>query len=63
MGRLGRLPAAGAVSLCFGCGQLAVFTGRGLEVRAVTPDELGELVARPDVQAALAAWRAVLPDA
>ena len=47
-----RVPHPGAISLCWGCGGLAIFTETG--VRLPTPDELEECEAHPDVIAARA---------
>jgi hypothetical protein len=42
-------PAPGDVSICFYCGELAVFTGRGLETRQPTDAERAEILADPGV--------------
>ena len=42
-------PDAGDVSICFGCGELAIFTGHDLETRRPTDDERAEALDEPDV--------------
>lgn len=43
-------PAAGDVSVCLYCGNVAVFTGDGVALRQATAAELGELLAEPEVR-------------
>lgn len=47
-----RPPDAGAVSLCVYCEAVGVFTGKGLESRKPTDEELAEILADPEVQSA-----------
>ncbi len=44
------LPDADSVSLCFYCGNLAMFTGEGMALRQPTAEEQAELMADPEVQ-------------
>jgi len=37
------VPAGGTWCICIGCGEAAIFTGRGLEVREPSPDESSEI--------------------
>lgn len=55
----GKLPEAGDVSVCFGCGRLALFTGRGLELRRPSAGELELMLADDEILAAIAAWEQV----
>lgn len=55
---LGARPSAGDVSICLYCGNIAVFTGRGVELRTPTFDELAELASDPDVRRTVNAVRA-----
>lgn len=45
-------PKAGNISICGGCDGVAMFTGDGLEVRALTDTERVEVLAAPEVQQA-----------
>jgi hypothetical protein len=51
-------PAAGDISLCFECGAVALFTGRGSEIRLPLGEESRSLNADPQVRAAQARIRA-----
>jgi hypothetical protein len=50
-------PEAGDYSICWGCGALAIFTGRGLELRNPTDAEAAEGLANPFVRSARRLWR------
>jgi hypothetical protein len=45
-------PGPGDVSLCFGCSEVAIFTGEGLRTREPTEAERAEVLADPGVVAA-----------
>lgn len=56
----GEQPTAGAVSVCWKCGNLGVFDQSPLgplTIRRPTDDEMREMLADPNVRAALAAHR------
>lgn len=46
-------PVADDVSICVACARPALFTGAGLEIRRPSPDELADIMANPDVLAAV----------
>lgn len=46
-------PHVGAISICVYCGHVAVFTGDGLTLRELTSDERPEVMADPEVIAAV----------
>ena len=56
------VPAVGDVSICFGCGELAVFTGNGVETRQPTEAERAELLDEPDVIRARGAVLAMIAE-
>lgn len=51
------MPTAGDAAMCFYCGEVAVFTGNGIETRVATPAERTEMLTWPEVVDALFAWR------
>jgi hypothetical protein len=55
------IPANGDTSLCIYCGSLLVYEGIGenLTLRKPTAEELHDMLASPDIQHALQAWRLV----
>ena len=57
----GGVPGAGDVSMCFGCGQPAIYVlaGGALELRKPTESERAELEAVPEIFAAQAVLRGI----